>query len=341
MMEFETIENGRMANGYTTLQYKKYKNYCNKMKLINKDKNSTLHLLYSLESNLAKFKILNSLQYLYKNRRLLKKENSEFSKIYQKYNDSFIENSKGSADINVLVTLRNDLADYYSFLDDIYILADNRHDFEQYKVKTKWNDIPIVFETEKIHQSFISNRFFLNDFRFNTQLARKILLVENRKKDLESLVAETDDPFKTFGCSNDLLTAVCDLERFLDENFVESKFLKNLKSSCEQIHLFFKKLMEYHSGVLHSDIDGFKAPECFKSIEKFLEAMKKAKKIDQSKLRRILLEIVEKRLAVDCKSRKMPFLPVFYDIANDHINYETVDNSIAGILQSFNFFNKK
>lgn len=340
-MEFELIENERINHGYTTLQYKTYKNHCNKMKNINKNKDDTLYLLYCLESNLVKFKILNSISYLYKNRRLLKNMNSEFSKIYSKYNDSFIKNKKGTVEIDTLVSLRNDLADYYSFLDDIYILSDNRHDFDQYKVKFVWNDIPIVFETEKILQSFISNRFLLNDFRFNTQLARKILSVENRKKELESVIVETDDPFKTFEYSSSLIAAVRDLERFLEDNFVESKFLKRLKLSCEQVHQFFKKLMEYHSGILHDGIDDFRVPECFKSVEEALEGMKKSKKIDKTKLRKILLDIVEKRLTVDCKTRRMPFLPVFYDLANDYINYETVDNSIAGILQSFNFFNKK
>ena len=50
---------------------------------------------------------------------------------------------------------------------------------------------------------------------------------------------------------------------------------------------------------------------------------------------------IEKGMKVDDKPRKMPFLPIFYDLAYEFIEYPKVENSMAGILKNFDFFNKK
>ncbi|ELA42495.1 uncharacterized protein VICG_00594 [Vittaforma corneae ATCC 50505] len=340
----QLINQERISHGYTIHHFRTYNKHCNRMKREYFRQNHDLYLIYSLESNLAKFKMLNSITFLYKNKRLLKKSDaskSDFSRIYLRYVLCFIENEKNSLSIDDLVSLRHELADYYSFLDDIYRMNDNRHDFEQYKIKYKWHDVSLLFETQKILDSFLNNSFFLNDFRFNTQLALKILDVENKKMDLFDFVKTENDPFHVFDRVNILFSRVCELERFLNENFVESEYVQQLKNSSEKVLGFVKKVMEYNSGVLHSDIDSFTVPAHFELISDHLESMKKNKKVNPSKLRSVLLGILEKRLAVDVTERSMPFLPVFYDIANDFITYSSVDNSIAGLLQDFNFLRRK
>lgn len=344
MEDLQLIDRERHSHGYTVHHFKTYNKHCNKMKRKYFKKDHNLYILYSLESNLAKFRMLNSIAFLYKNKRLLKNNDiyqNDFPRVYLRYIFCFIENKKDNLDINELVSLRHELADYYSFLDDIYHINDNRHDFEQYKVKYTWHDIPILFETQKLLDSFLDNSFFLNDFRFNTQLALKILNVENKKKELFDFIKTERDPFRVFDRVNALFSKICELERFLKDNFVESEYILQLKDSSERVLAFVKKIMEYSHGVLHTDIDLFTVPIYFETISDHLESMKMNKKVNASKLRSILLGILEKRLAVDVTERKMPFLPVFYDIANDYITYSSVDNSMAGLLQNFNLFRRK
>lgn len=351
MESFQLINSERSKHGYTTNHFKTYNKHCKTMKRKFHDIEPSTYLLYTLESNLAKFKMNNSISFLYKNKKLLKNEHSEFSKVYLGYIECIVENKKGIGKIDRLVELRHQLADYYSFLDDVYQLADNRHDFEEYKVKYAWNDITIVFETQKILNSFLDKTFCLNDFRFNTQLALKIILVEKRKEGFLNLLTTPSsgnsksndsqpDLLKVFKATSDLHAAVCDLERFLSDNFVDSNFLLQFKNSTEKVLSFIKSIMDYSNGNLNADINSFVSPVYFEDAAEHLEELKRTKKVNPKKLRSLLLDIVEKRLEVSEEDIKMPFFPVFYDIANDYVDYSSIDNSVAGILQNFHFSSK-
>lgn len=342
MENLQIINNERLSHGYTTNNIKTYKKHCNKMRKTHKN-DPKLSLLYRLESNISKYKMLKSKAFLYKNRKLLKTNESlgDFIQIYSKYTECLIKSSKNCSEIDEIIQLRNQLADYYAFLEDVYEMADNRHDFDQYKVKYMWNDIIILFETEKILESFKDGTFCLNNYRFNTQLSRKILSLEKAKKNLFAFLKSNCDVFESFKLANVFFGAICDLERFLDDNYVESAFIKELKDSCEKVLSFLNKIAEYSNGIFHSDIDSFTVPKHFEEVSAEIEKLKKEKKIDNKKLRSILLDIVEKGLEIDAKPRKMPLLPVFYDLANDYIDYSSVDNSAAGVMQNFQFFGKK
>ncbi|KAM0681192.1 hypothetical protein GINT2_000386 [Glugoides intestinalis] len=351
MESLELINNERIKHGYITNHFKTYNKFCKSMKRKLHNIEPSTYLLYTLESNLAKFKMCNSITFLYKNKRLLKNEQTAFSKLYLEYTECFIDNKKSVVNIDRLIELRHQLADYYSFLDDVYQLADNRHDFEEYKVKYVWNDITIVFETKKILDSFLDQTFCFNDFRFNTQLALKIILISKSKESLlhclrgsSSNHSQTDDNqavlLKVFKATSELHAAVCDLERFLKDNFVDSAYISQFNNSTEKVLSFIKRMMEYSNGNINLDIDSFKTPIYFEDVAEYLEELKHAKKINPKKLRSLLLDIVEKRLQVPEENVKMPFFPVFYDIANDYISYSSIDNSVAEILQKFHFSSK-
>ena len=341
MLCLDVINNDRLMFGYINHQFKAYKNHCNKMKKIYQKTDKDLYLLYSLESNMAKYKIFNSLPYLYKNIRILKKTNEENS-TYGTYINCFIKSMKNETEIDKIIDLRHKLADFYSFLDDIYLLSDNRHDFEQYKAKCKWNDITLTFETENMKKSFLDGSFHFCDFRFNTQLAIKILKIENNLKNFKLKIKLLNNGiFEIFESIKQLNSSVCDFERFLSDNFVESSFISELKTSCDQVFEYVKGILDYQNGIIHNDLKSFKVPNLFKEIQNDLINLNNLKKIDPKKLRTILLETVEKRMKIDDKPRKMPFLPVFYDLAYEFIEYPKNDNSMAGILKNFDFFNKK
>lgn len=132
MESFELINKDRMKHGYIKTQFRAYKKHCNKMKRFYTKENNQLALLYSLESNFAKFKLFGSLAFLYKNLRLLKFKESDFFLIYKSYINCVIASYKKKTDMTTLIDLRNKLADFYAFIEDIYNMADNRHDFDQY-----------------------------------------------------------------------------------------------------------------------------------------------------------------------------------------------------------------
>lgn len=327
----EFINKERIQHGYSQNSLKTYKKYCNKMK----KQNSNFKTIYSLESNLSKFKMLNSISFLYKNMRILKNNsNCSSLKIYYKYILCLIQNKKNCIKVDDLINLRHELADYYSFLEDIYQMANNNCDtniFEQYKIKHTWNDIEILFETQKVLDSFLEKKFFLNDFRFNTQLCIKILNLENSRNIFIENLKGGMPPFKLFPICNNFLIKIEELERFIFDNFVESEFIKNLKEDTILVLSYLKNLFDSFI------VPDFVVPKNFKDLENELLNLKDHKNYDPKKLRSFLLEIVEKRLEVNTKSRNMPFLPIFYDIANDFIDYSRIDDSIASLLETFKF----
>lgn len=336
MEYFELLNNERLENGYISNQIKTYKRHCNRMKRLNLKTNKGLSMIYSMESNIAKFKLTGSLEYLKKNIRILKKDDSDFSKLYQRYVMAFIQARKGSLDIDQPIQLRNSFGDYYGFLTDIYYLNDNRHDFNSYKVKYQWKDVIILFETKTCLESFLNKTFNLKDNRFNTQLARKILYFEEKYNNLNDYFKSSNiSEFEAFIASKKLGDSILDLKRFLSDNFVESVFVSQTETSCMALVDFLQKLVEFKNGIIHKDIDSFVVPEMFLEIEAKIDELKTNKSIKISKLKNLLLKIVEDELNIDSKEKIMPILPTFYDLAFDYVTYDKTDILMSQLLNNF------
>lgn len=342
MQSFEFINEERMQHGYSTNQLESYKKYCNKLKRLNAKTDSELRDLYALESNMAKFKLTGSLAYLRKSLRILKRRDNLFNELYSKYIQCFIDHRKAVISVDALIDLRNELAEFYSFLDDIYQIGDNRHNFEQYKIKYQWKDITISFETKKGLESFLNGTFSLRDFRFNTQLVNKIMKFQEQLKLFGEMASRPEvNEFEAFSCTKSLSDCISILSSFLNENFVESEYVSRCKNDSIAAQDFFKKLLEFKTGTIHHDIDEFRTPELFKEFDSFFSRMKANKKIKPSKLYSMLLDIVEKKITIDETQRSMPFSPVFYDLAYDFIEYKSQDTPVSKLLRSFNIFNKR
>ena len=337
MESFALLNKERLEHGYTSNKLVTYKNYCNKMKRLYSKENNDLSILYALESNLTKFKTTGSITYLYKNLRILHKNSSSFSKLYENYIRAFISVKKNDGNVDILVDLRNSFCDYYAFLTDIYLICDNKHDFDQYKIKYQWKDIPILFETKSCLSSFLDGTFSIKDGRFNTQLTLKILNFERKLKNFNNIFEKHGfTEFEAFIKSKELFDAICTLELFLSDNFVDSKFVCNSKQSCIEIMDFLKKVIEFRNGILHEDIDLFVVPDIFLNLEPKIEEIKTNKTMKVSKLKKLLLEVVEEELKVDGKEEIMPFPPVFYDLGFDFINYTNVKTPVAKLISKLN-----
>lgn len=340
MDTFELINKNRIEHGYTHKNLKQYKKYCNKNFKELKKTHEVLSIVYKLESNFVKFLLFDSPTYLYKNLRILKKVNTEFGSTYRRYITCFIDNKKDRLSVDTLVGLRHELADFYSFLDDIYCLCDNKHDFDQYKVQYQWHDITLLFETSKALDSFLDGTFDLNDHRFNTQIARKILEMERNKDEfIVSVQNSVVDIQHVHAASKKMFEGIGALDQFLDDNFLTSPYVKDLYRAISSVHGFVTKLLEYKSGIIHRDIDQYAVPAQFVEYSLCFESLKRSKMVDKQNLKNILVNILEKRLDLKVERTKLPFLPVFYDIAYDYVGYPGLDSDLSKTLQNFSLSN--
>lgn len=342
METFELLDRNRIEHGYMQRNLRQYKKFCNKQfRILRKAGATDQASAYKLESNLAKFLLFGSRRYLRKNTRLLKSMRSEFSSLYLRYNECFAASKEGAAPVDKLIELRHQLADFYSFLEDIYTLNDGRHDFEQYKIKYQWNDITLHFETQRMLDSFLNGDFEMKDHRFNTQLALKVFNMERSREEFAQVIGESNAQIlSAFGSSEKLFTSVTELYQFLEDNFLHSAFAKELYAATSEVHAFITRLFEYRNGVLHTGAERFEVPALFSDCKKALKALEGRKSIRGKKLREMMLGILEERLSSDFRKRSMPFLPVFYDIAYDFIEYPAVDNDVSETLGNLSFSEK-
>lgn len=342
MDTFELINGNRIEHGYVHKNLQMYKRFCNRRYTELKKSRDALAVAYKAEANLAKFLLFNSLRYLRKNMKLLGKASSDFSRAYARYTMCFIENHRNALSVDALVGLRHELADYYSFLDDIYALNNNRHDFDQYKIVYQWHDITLLFETQKLLDSFLGGTLVLEDHRFNTQLALKISALERDRREFVALVQDPkSEILPIFERSKRLFDDVRELKQFLDDNFLASSFVADRCGDISAVHTFIANLLEFKNGNLHAAIDGFSVPVYFADCTEALESLRGRRMVDPRRLRTILINLLEERLGTDVAPRKMPYLPVFYDLAYDFINYPSAEEGIVGTLKDLDFLNKK
>lgn len=335
METFVMLNKARLKNSYISNQLKTYKKYANLQK--RECGKSSAFNIFALESNTVKFKMTGSINYLLKNLRILKKfPNNEFRSLYSKYTQSFIDYKRGSISIDLLIELRQKLGEFYCFLDDIYFINDNRHDFEQYRIKYLWKDVTIVFETNTCLESFLNKTFILNDFRFNTQLALKILDFEKKMEDfIKNIKNEDISELDIFTKSKELNDAIMNLDSFLADNYVDSQYVLGCKKDCAVVLDFFKMIMEFKAGKVNEEIDAFTAPNVFHSLNDCFEKFKRRKQVDPIKLRSLLLEILEREMKVNTREGCIPLMPIFYDLAFDFVEYKKDETPMSKLMRAF------
>jgi hypothetical protein len=167
-------------------------------------------------------------------------------------------------------------------------------------------------------------------------------MMEKNRKEFVALIQDQEaDILPIFEQSKRLFTITNELSQFLNDNFVSSLFVKDRCKDISVVHTFITNLLEFQNGDVHAAIDGFEVPVYFAECTEAFESLKNRRMVDPRKLRTILINILEGRLRTDLARRAMPYLPVFYDLAYDFIDYPRKEDDIAGTFKGFNFFNKK
>lgn len=341
------LEQNRLSHGYVQRDFRRYKRFCNSNIRAERQNNAPGCLIFKLESNLTKFLLFDSSRFLYKNLRLLrsstaKQINPDFVNIYKLYTQCFIESKKNEASFDMLLELRSYIADFYTFVTDISVMNDDKYDFSQHKVEHRWHDITLVFETKNMRDSFVNGDFSLSDNRFTTQLALLITRMDANIKALMGLISDNSVPLvRIFDVSRKTSTSAESLECFLDENFVESRYVKELHQSVDEVHRYISRLNSFRNGNLNVNLDDLPPLPHLEEYANILKGLGARKMVDDSRLRDLLLENIGKCFSVKKEERKLPLLPVFYDLAYDYITYPTDSSTISGIFKKFSLFTKK
>ncbi|OQS54022.1 hypothetical protein EHP00_497 [Ecytonucleospora hepatopenaei] len=286
----------------TQLNYKKYKKYLLKNKPAN----------FKLEANMCKYFITGSKRFLKKNIKILKNcENS----VYFSYVNAFLKDDEESIVKAWNFLNENEFLYFYN----IEMISLNSERFEIERFVYQWNDIELVFDSKK-HFEYLKNHNKIEDFRFGTQLALKCFKFEEMLKTCEnaiktnSCVGISMSQFKEF---------LDDFKLFKEDNFVFSEWLDSFYEDFVTI---------YNNFVNNKKIKVSK--NCFGGLQKEIDLIDR-NTMGDGEIQKIILDHFSKMTEVENKCRTLPFLPIFYDLANDFVDYPGVDE-LAQNLASIN-----
>lgn len=324
---FEVIDKERVENGYLQKNFRQYKNHCNRVFRELKKKNDQNYWIYKLESNLAKFFLFQSIKYLNKNFRILKKiQNEEFYTVYFKYMECFLKNKKNTLVFQDLVNLRDFLANYYTFFADLVSLNIFNHDFDDYRIHHNWQDITLSFDSKTIFDNFLAKNLNPNDYRFYNQFGIKIIDVERAQDSLKELLdSKYPDINRFFRCVKIFNDKVELLNTFLNDNFIRSVYVKDLYETSNNLMNLANNFKGHRSGCETSTLERFLAPKFFEMYQNSFDYLHNLIIMNNKSLKNSLILSAEKQFSISFEKRAMPFMPEFYDLAFDFIEYPSED----------------
>ncbi|KAF9754365.1 hypothetical protein NGRA_3351 [Nosema granulosis] len=291
-------------------------------------KKEDLGVIRKLESNTSKYFDLGSVNYLKRNRRIIKKqENSPFLELYSKYTESLI-----SKDTVLLVEIRTALQKYTSFVEELDAqLSSLDYDISKLKYKHTWNDLEILFSAEEKIEEFNNRTLYVKDTKYNSLLVKNIFNIENRREQLDKLVSKDSSRIRCIlSKTNILYKSIEDFISFLKENYVDSEYLKSIRDGTKSLKEYYESLAE------GKKIENYKIPEYFKNISEQIVNSSKGLEKDKKKIKKEILEELERYLSTST-AMNVPFIPDFYDIAFDYIKYPPVEEKVEEAFRNLNF----
>ncbi|KAK6090394.1 hypothetical protein P3W45_000491 [Vairimorpha bombi] len=302
---FENINQTRHKYNFPSKEYKA-------ITLKSKD-----NLINKIELNTCKYYLLNSRKYLKKNIKLLK---SLDLPLYTEYTKCLLSNN-----VEDILKLRSKLESFDTFVDEIDNLLNNLN-FDINKIKSKyiWNDIEILFNTEKKKNDYINNEYKVSDKKYNSLLIIYITRLENKLKGLKGLIKKDNTRIDCISKKLNVVDKVLDkFMNFLRDNYVESRYLDNLKKETDLLINIYKNIKN----------TGEVTPvelSVYADIKDQIFSSKIMK--DKKSLRSELIEYLTNYFSQDKEYKNVPFLPDFYDIAYDYIEYPSTDKNINELL---------
>lgn len=189
-----------------------------------------------------------------------------------------------------------------------------------------WHDIELHFSDEDEARAFFScDAGTLEEDNFESLLKSKILRVEISKRKLLRLM---EKDFGRHRClhakSRAFLDEIRKFNIFIGKNYVKSDFAASLERDAEEIFNFLEAIVLRSRGDVSGTrlIENFRVPDTFREVEGFVDTIRRTAKLDTAAVRERLLGELEKLVSVqEGVSARIPFFPVFYDLAYDFIGY--------------------
>lgn len=295
--------------------------------------------VYKLESNLAKFMMFGSARFLRSNQRILRKRKSEFGAMYGSLVAGMLGGVCGDGSgLGALLELRKHVVGCRTFVKQIDALIESPpYDFDVSSLKERhmWNDVPIGFNTEVEKSEFLEGKA-PEDGGYDADIARGVLLVEKRKRQLFSLVSAKPTRVVCI-CKKveKLLEALGGLRQVLDENLVESEYLQQAVEDTRALLGYYSKVVRFAKELRwDGDIDVFEVPGLFKAIEAgVLRVREDFSYIPRRWARDVLLRHIEESLRPRDPSIGVPFVPVLFDVAGDYVSYPVEDKKMSELFK--------
>lgn len=283
--------------------------------VMKKDKKN---IFRKLEINTCKYYKLKSNKYLKKNLKLLGKINFP---LYHDYITCLINNN-----IENIIDLRNKLQKYEIFVEEIdNILTGLNYDISNLKSKYMWHDIEITFLTQKNLNEYVNGVYKIKDKKYNNQIIMRVSKLEKKLSNIKNNLNKSNLRIckikKNFESAKNIIV---EFLLFLNDNFVESIFLKKLNDEIKSIIDFFS----------NSDDKVKLNLNYFKDDENNILRIPSIK--DKEQLRQEFLIIAEEKLFKNYNYDYVPFIPEFYDIAYDYFTYPSTNENLNELLEKVN-----
>ncbi|KAM0672768.1 hypothetical protein CWI42_051840 [Ordospora colligata] len=337
--KFEIIETMRNENRFSAKNYVGYKNYL-KVKLRDAEKRKMG--VYKLESNVCKSLMLKSVKFLKNNLHILKKDTSEFGKMYRDLMKGMI--GAGDVEAGVFMSLRERLVEFKSFLNQINGILEHAPynvDTSMLKVKEMWHDVELRFDTDAERKAFHEGVVF-EGRGYDAEVARRVKKIEKAKRKLFVLIEKRPTKVLCIGKKAQVLQSELEgLKMFLGENLVESKYINKVLEDTKSLCMYYAKIYEFIVFLKNDEmIDAFVVPTMFKNLElQIVQAREDFSKVPKKYLKAELMKQLEESLIPKEPVIKMPFVPVIFDIARDYISYPPDDKKLSELFKQLSMSN--
>ena len=300
---FNNLRKLHLTNKYLYRRYKKH--------LLKKKPDC-----YKIEINMCKYFMTGSKKFLKKNLVFLNKhEIDEHSKnTYKSYVNAFLTEKQE----DILAAWDSLNNEHYLFFFNYEIIKLTNEHFELKKCRRMWNDIELIFDSEAHYNLLLKEEY--PDFRFNSQLALLCFKFDSIYNNCVKSIKERNDVSKRF-IEFDLF--LDEFRKFLENNFVVSEYVDIVHKEFLDIFEDFNKNRQ------------ITVRKCFVEVKEELKTIFKRDFTTPDDLRKIIFDLLEKRIKVDSEKRNLPLLPVFYDLAHDFISYPDPDD-FKGRLDDIN-----
>lgn len=336
-MDFINIlSKNRVTHGFHTKDYPRYFSYIRTKRKEPK---------YKSEYFLARYYLSRTNKKLAK--KYIKKSyiHSKDIEIYSDYISGIYHASTNNVlALNKLKAARTAAASNFYFVKDIDEKIETLFNVLPEKIKTDWNGLTLEFVNNEERNCFDQHQKIIGS-DYQTTIKNHIIIYEKRYKELQIYSKKNIKGIKNlYEKCKKLKECVDGFLKYLGDNFVDNLFMINLGKDTEQVFAFYENLFKYKNCNLkiQGRIDDFKVPASFEFLKDAIDFAKKNKTMSLKKAKELVGKEIEKCFKIEENIIKIPFLPVYYDLAYDYVQYpkEEDDSKVNKLLKGMAFFNK-